>query len=353
MSFLYQLASAPIMLKIYLGNDVYHWILSSLIFLASIVAFYFLKTVVINSVKKLSEKTSNDIDDLLVTLLHKIKPFSYLVVSVYIASLVLQLPVLIRNIVFYITLLVIVWQIVTLLIIVSEYILNKAFKGDEKSGAVSTLRFVIKLSIWSIALLFILSNFGIDVTSLIAGLGIGGLAIALALQTILSDLFSSFAILLDKPFVVGDFIVVGEDMGTVEKIGIKTTRIRALQGEEIVISNQELTSARIQNFHRMEKRRVAFEIGVIYETSNEKLAKVPELIKKAIENIDSVTFDRSHMVRFDASAITFESVFFVKSPEYKDFLDAQQEILLKIKEYFGYEGIKMAYPTQTVYLKNE
>jgi len=212
------------------------------------------------------------------------------------------------------------------------------------------LNIIIKIILWIIGLLLILSNLGINITSLVAGLGIGGIAIALALQNILSDLFSSFAIYFDKPFKVGDFIIIGKDMGTVEQIGIKTTRLRALQGEQIVISNQELTSARIQNFKKLSERRVAFELGVVYGTPDDKMKKIPELIEKIIKETKDTRFDRSHFKSFGDFALIFETVYYITSGEYLDYMNAQQEIGLKIKEKFSTEEIEFAYPTQTLFL---
>jgi len=196
----------------------------------------------------------------------------------------------------------------------------------------------------------VLSNLGVNITSLVAGLGIGGLAIALALQSVLSDLFSSFSIYFDKPFQVGDYIIVGKHSGTVEKIGIKSTRIRASQGEEIVISNQELTSARVQNFKKLKERRNTTSIGVTYETSTDKLKKIPDIIKYIIEEEKNARFDRVYFTTFADSALVFDLVYYVKSDAYSVYLETQQNINFKIKEAFEKEGIDMAYPTQTIYL---
>ena len=196
----------------------------------------------------------------------------------------------------------------------------------------------------------VLSNLGYNVTTLVAGLGIGGLAIAFALQKVLEDIFSSVSIYFDKPFEIGDFIIVGEQMGVVKKIGIKSTRIQALQGEEIVISNRELTSVRIQNFKRMEKRRVAFSFGVLYSTSNAKLKKAIEMVKKIVEKAEHADLDRVHFKAFGSSSLDFEVVYYLKSRDYNVYMDTQQEINFAIKEAFEKEKIEFAYPTQTIHL---
>ncbi|MCK5590629.1 MAG: mechanosensitive ion channel family protein, partial [Candidatus Pacebacteria bacterium] len=171
-----------------------------------------------------------------------------------------------------------------------------------------------------------------------------------AFQNILEDLFSSFAILFDKPFKVGDFIVVGEHKGVVQKMGIKTTRLKSTGGEEIVISNKELTSARLQNFKKMKERRIGFNFGVTYETPTGKLKAIPGTVKDIIDSIEKARFDRSHFTQFDDSALTFETVYYVTTSDYVVYRDIQQEINLRIKELFEKDGIDMAYPTQTIYL---
>jgi len=171
------------------------------------------------------------------------------------------------------------------------------------------------------------------------------------MKNILGDLFSSFAIFFDKPFLPGDFIQVGDKSGTVKKIGIKTTRIQASQGEEIVFSNQELTSSRVHNFKKMEERKISFSFGVVYETPLKKIKKISKMVKEIIVDIDKARFDRAHFSRFDDSALNFDVVYFVESDGYKTYMDIQQKINLKILEVFEKEEIEMAYPTRVVYQK--
>ena len=209
---------------------------------------------------------------------------------------------------------------------------------------------LIRIILWAVGILLILSNLGFDITSLVASLGIGGVAIALAVQNILSDLFSSLSIYIDQPFKVGDFIIVGEHMGTVENIGLKTTRLRALQGEEIVISNSELTATRVQNFKRMQKRRIVFAFGVTYDTPVEKMKQIQDMVKKAIDPLEKAEFDRAHFKSFGASSLDFEVVYYVLTGDYAEYMDIQQSINLRIMEEFEKENIEMAFPTRTVHL---
>ncbi len=217
-------------------------------------------------------------------------------------------------------------------------------------NAVSLIRFVGRVAVWSVALLLMFSNLGIDVTALVAGLGIGGIAVALAAQNILGDLFASLAIILDKPFEVGDFIIVGDKMGTVERIGIKTTRIRSLTGEQLVVANADLLGSRVHNYKRMNERRVVFSIGVTYETPADKVEQLPALLKEIVEAREAVRFDRAHFKAYGDFALIFEIVYWVLDPDYNRFMDIQQSINLEIFKRFEALGVGFAYPTQTVHL---
>lgn len=211
---------------------------------------------------------------------------------------------------------------------------------------------ILKAALWVVAVLLLVSNLGFDVTALIASVGVLGIAIAFALQNVLADIFASVSIYLDKPFKRGDFIIVGDDLGTVKNIGIKTTRIDTLRGEELVIANRELTDSRVHNFKKMQKRRVVFGIGVTYDTSLAKLKKGKELITKAIEEAgEEVQFDRVHFQKFADFSLVYEGVYYVLTADYNRYMDLQQEINFKIKEKFEKAGIEFAFPTQTLYLK--
>lgn len=221
----------------------------------------------------------------------------------------------------------------------------------EDPGAVAALDllgFVLRLVIWAAVLLVMLDNVGVNVTTLVAGLGVGGIAVALAAQNILGDLFASLSIVLDKPFVVGDFLIVGEFMGSVENVGLKTTRIRSLSGEQVVFSNKDLLDSRIRNYGRMFERRVVFSVDAVYETPLEKLKAIPAMIRSAIESHDRVRFDRAHFSKFGESALSFEAVYYVLSPDFNLYMDIQQSINLALVEGFAREHIEFAYPTRTI-----
>ncbi len=211
----------------------------------------------------------------------------------------------------------------------------------------------MKIGVWIFVFLIILDNLpGVEITTLIAGLGIGGIAVGLAVQNILSDLFSSVSIALDKPFVIGDTIKVGEFVGTVESIGLKSTRLRSISGEQLIFTNSDLLSSRIQNFKRLERRRVIFSLGVTYETSTENLEKIPRLVEEIISTKPNVTFDRAHFKEFGAFSLNFEIVYYVDTSDFRYFMDVQQEINLEIFRKFNERGIQFAYPTQVIYTRN-
>ena len=218
------------------------------------------------------------------------------------------------------------------------------------AGSIGIIRFVARLAVWAMVLLLTLDNLGVDITALVAGLGIGGIAVALALQNVLGDLLASLSIALDQPFVIGDFVIVGEHMGSVEYIGIKSTRLRSLTGEQIVMSNADLLSSRLRNYGRMYERRVVFTLGVTYETPREKLRGIPPLLRQIIEAQEGVRFDRAHFAKYGPCSLDFEVVYHVLSADYGRYMDAQQAINFRIHEAFETLGAAFAYPTQTVWL---
>jgi small-conductance mechanosensitive channel len=223
-------------------------------------------------------------------------------------------------------------------------------REPEGATALSLLAFAARAVLWSLLLLLALDQLGFDITALVAGLGIGGVAVALAVQNILGDLFASLSIVLDKPFAVGDFIVVDDLRGTVERVGIKTTRLRSLDGELLVFSNADLLKSRIRNFQRMLERRVEFAIGVVYQTPPDKVGEIPGMLRGIIEARPRARFDRAHFKHYGDSALIFEAVYYVLAPDYNVYMDVQQEINLAILERFARERIEFAHPTRTLHM---
>lgn len=230
--------------------------------------------------------------------------------------------------------------------------IERRVKTDASSASAMKLITTAMNAFFFVALFLIcLSNLGIDIGALLAGLGIGGVAIALAAQNILGDLFASLSIVLDKPFVVGDYIVVGNDQGTVENIGIKTTRVRSLTGEELIFANKDLLESRVKNFKRMWKRRVALKINVAYDTPLDKLRTLPKWFEDKIKSMNDLSFERSHLSEYGNSTLTFETIFWVNNSDYLAYMNLQQEILFAMIEKFTQEGIGFALPVQV--FKNE
>jgi small-conductance mechanosensitive channel len=217
----------------------------------------------------------------------------------------------------------------------------------------SILKQTIRAVVYIFAFFAILSVFNVDLSGVVVGLGVGGIAIALALQNILSDAFSAFLIYFDRPFEIGDFIVIGEYSGNVKKIGIRSTRIKLLQGEELVVSNRELTTTDIRNFKKLRKRRVVFNFGVAADTPSDKLKKIPQMIKEIVNEIKWAEFNRAHFSEFGDFTLNFEVVYYVKTPDYDKFMDIKQAINLGLVETFERENIVMPYPTQSVLLKKD
>jgi small-conductance mechanosensitive channel len=217
-------------------------------------------------------------------------------------------------------------------------------------GSLAVIGFVVRVLIWALVALLTLDNLGIDVTALVAGLGIGGIAVALAVQNILGDLFASLSITFDKPFVVGDFLIVDDFLGSVEYIGIKSTRLRSLSGEQIVLSNADLLKSRIRNYGRMVERRVLFATSVTYETPVEKLERVAPLIREIVQAQPDTRFDRSHFAKHGPSSLDFETVYYVLSADYNRYMDIQQAINLRLHREFARIGIEFAYPVQRIFV---
>ncbi|MDD3386488.1 MAG: mechanosensitive ion channel family protein [Candidatus Pacebacteria bacterium] len=329
---------------ILLGNDLFSYIK----FLLSFLVLFFILKIIRNVLLKRFLSASEYISEII----KLINSYFCFFISFYISIRFLNINDFIQRALDIILIIWLVLEIMKIANIIINYLVKRSVDGNySNSYAINLLATTSKVILWLIAILFTLSNLGINITSFVAGLGIGGIAIAFAVQNILSDLFSSFAIHLDKPFVVGDFINFGSQKGTVKKIGIKTTRLKSLSGEEIVVSNKELTSSIIQNFKKMKKRRIVFSFGIVYGTPTKKIKKVPEIIKRIISNFDLAEVERVHFKNFGSSSLDFEVVFNLDTPDYNNYMDIQEGINIKIMEAFEKEKIEFAYPTQTIYTK--
>lgn len=350
------LTSEQLLASSFLGNDVRTWLYALGILLGVFILLKIFQIIILGHLKRLAKKTQTQLDDELIDIVATIRPRVYTLIAVYVALQYVSLSSFLDKAVDIVFLVLIIWEVVQILERLIMFGIRLSLARSEKdedrnAPVIKNLRFLIRILLWSIGLLMILSNLGVNITSLIAGLGVGGIAIALAAQNILGDLFSSFSIYFDKPFEIDDFIQVGKDSGTVTEIGLKTTRIRTLQGEELVISNKELTSARIQNFGKLTRRRVVVNLGVTYETPTEKVKALPVLLKKLIDSIKDAELDRVHFRDYGDSALKYELVYFVDSSDYYKHMDVLQTVNIAIRELFDKEQIDMAYPTQTLHIQ--
>lgn len=344
--------------QIYYGNSIAAYLTAVGIFLIAVCITTVFKKIVLKRLKKWAEQTETTLDDFLVRGIERtIVPLLYFL-SFYLAFKSLNLDKRVEKYFDIISIIIFTFFILRTISSAISYSL-KAFvrkrgADEQKQKQLKGISSVISFIIWSMGFVFVLDNLGFKISAVIAGLGIGGIAIALAAQAILGDLFSYFVILFDRPFEIGDFITVADKSGTIEHVGIKTTRIRAITGEQLIISNTDLTSSRVHNFKRLEKRRVVFKIGVVYQTSSQQLKEIPDIVRNIIVVEPKAQFDRGHFASFGDFSLIFEFVYFILDQEYAQYMNIQQNINLKIYEEFEKRGIHFAYPTQTVYLnKNE
>jgi small-conductance mechanosensitive channel len=341
---------------VYYGNPVKAYLVATGIVLAILLAVRLIQAVVVRRLRPIAARTKSPLDDMLLESAQRTNLFLLLLFALYMGSQVLARPLRIQQLSDLVVVIVVllqigIWVNTAIKTAMREYRKRKEEEGDFSGvGTVAFLAFFGRMVVWAVILLLALDNLGVDVTALIAGLGIGGIAVALAMQNILGDIFASVSIMLDKPFEVGDFIIVDDCLGSVEKIGIKTTRVRSLSGEQLVFANSDLLQSRIRNYKRMWQRRATFSVGVTYQTPPDLVEEIPNILREAVESQERTRFDRAHFKSFGDSALIFETVFFVTVPEMQALLDIQQAINLHIMRAFEKRDISIAYPTQTLYV---
>ncbi len=337
-----------------LWSDYHELLIALTITAAAGVAMLLLRALLLRHLSTLAQRTEHRVDDMVVVLVRHTHAFFLWAVALEIGSWQLTLPAALITgwRVLFVSLLVLqgaLWANAVLDALVKERI--KAAASSTIATTYDFLSSLGKVIVWSLAALIILDNIpGVEIGTLLASLGIGGVAIALAVQNILSDLFAYLSIALDKPFAIGDFIAVDELMGTVEYIGLRSTRLLSVSGEQLIFSNHDLVSSRIRNYGRMEKRRATFTVGVTYETPVEKLEKVPDLIREIVEAQQGTQFERAFLKTMGDSALIYEVVYYLTPPDYSLYVQTQQAINLAVLRRFGQEGIDIAYPTQMIYL---
>jgi small-conductance mechanosensitive channel len=340
----------------FLDNSVQNWLIALAVAAIALIILYLVKRLSMSRLIALSRQTENTWDDAAADMLSRTRSPFILIIALFLGSLFLSLTNEYRQIAYSIAAIALMVQggiwLNGLLLFWLRQDREQRKKTDPASvAAVNAMGFVGRLVLWAIVLLLVLDNLGVDVTALVAGLGVGGIAVALAVQNILGDLFASLSIVLDKPFAIGDFLIIDDYLGSVEHIGMKTTRMRSLSGEQLVFSNTDLLKSRIKNYGRMFERRVVFNLGVTYQTPHDKLRSIPDIIRAAVEAQEPVRFDRSHFRSYEDFSLVFETVYYVLSPDYNIYMDIQQAINLQIHARFEQEGIEFAYPTQTVFIE--
>jgi len=337
------------------GNTVQDWLIALAVAAAVQVTVYVVLRFALARLTVFAARTASDVDDLIAELLEKTKFLVVALVSIWAGSLYLELPETADEVLGHILVIGVILQAAYWANGLITYGLRhyRRTQLDDDPGMVTALGaigFIVRVGVLSVFLLMALANLGIEIGPLIASLGVGGLAVALALQTVLGDLFASLSIVFDKPFEVGDFIRVGDYMGTVEHVGLKTSRVRALSGEQLVFNNSDLLGARVQNYKRLEERRISFQIGVTYDTPRERLEEIPGMIREMIESKDQTRFERCHLMTFGDSALIFDIVFYMLVPDYAVYADVQHAVNLELIAAFEEKGIEFAYPTQTLYV---
>ncbi|HLT06425.1 MAG TPA: mechanosensitive ion channel family protein [Cyclobacteriaceae bacterium] len=339
------------------GNTVYDYlfVLGAIIF--GVLIIKIIKGPVLRNVKALTSKTKSVVDDFIVDSVERFGiPALYIVVISWALRLLNMSPRMISFIEFATTIIVTVLVIrfisSTILMLLTRYVRHQS-GGEEKVKQLYGIMVIINVFIWTVGILFLLDNWGKDVTAIIASLGIGGIAIALAAQNIVGDIFNYFVIFFDKPFEVGDFVVIDDKNGVIEYVGLKTTRIKTLSGEQLVFSNSDLTNSRIHNFKKMERRRIVFKVKTSFETTHQQLAEIPAIIKGIVLEQKPVTFDRAHFFAYTDSGWDFEIVYYVESGDYNLYMDIQQAINLRIHEEFERKGIAVAMPARALYINRD
>ncbi|MDP1592667.1 MAG: mechanosensitive ion channel family protein [Gallionella sp.] len=340
--------------KTIFNNSILEYLSSLATFIGGMAGVYICNKYILKKLKRWAGETATTIDDLVLKVAERsLIPVLFLGVfyaSLYSLTLSEQFEQGFRTVAIILVTIILVRALLSGVNFALELYIRKSAAESGGERQLKGIRSVLNFVIWALALVFLLDNLGFKISAVVAGLGIGGIAVALAAQAVLGDFFSYFVIFFDKPFEIGDFIVVGDKMGVVEYIGIKTTRICALNGEQLVFSNTVLTNACVQNFKKMGRRRVVFHLGLVYQTTVEQLKRVPLMVKEIVEAQEDATFDRGHFTAYGASSLDFEFVYYVTGPDYNKYMDIQQAINLLIFEGFANEKIEFAYPTQTLFI---
>ena len=340
----------------YFHNTVAEYLTAAAIITAAILLIHIIKKIVITRIRKTIEAKGLSRYNFMVKSINRFLIPALYLGSIYIAFQSLSFGPEADKITETLYALFVMWFSVRFAITFLDYFMDKYFekiRGKEDAHKLRPLIALLNFIIWIIGLLFLLDNLGFHVSAIITGLGISGIAVALAAQALLGDLFSYFVIFFDRPFEIDDFIVFDGNAGSIEKIGIKTTRVRSLSGEQLIVSNSKLTSTLVHNFKKMERRRVVFKLGVVYQTKYEQLKEIPGIVKEIVTANEQTQFDRAHFQGYGDFSINFEIVYYVLTSDYTIYMNIQEKINLAIYEEFEKRNIEFAYPTQTLFVSKE
>lgn len=340
------------------GSSATRWLVALGTLVVVFVGLRVVKYVLVTRFKGVVERTKNVVDDLVLDLIAHTKWPFFLILGIFWGSFVLKLSPAVRLGVHRIMAVSLFIQVglwaSRVLSFFIETRMERAHREDpSRSAVLSLFNFFGRVTVWCIVALLTLDNLGIDVTALIASLGVGGIALALALQSVLKDTFAALSIIIDKPVEVGDFVIIGDLAGHIEHIGLKTTRVRSLGGEELVFGNEDLLSSRIRNYKNLRERRVIFTFGITYETPPEKVRSVAQLVKETIESVEHTRFDRAYLKDFGETALQFQVAYYVLDPSFDTMMDVRQRINITLHERFRDEGIRFAYPIRRIYIEGD
>lgn len=342
----------------YMGNTLWQLTVAAGVAVGVFFVLLLIRRAIRGRYKKLAATPQTELLELPFKVASHTTVLTITVASLFIGAQWLTVPPAVSKTLLTIFTIAIFWQVglwATVAVIAALERRQRATLTTDAAAASSlgVISFLARITIWAFVLLLTLDNLGIQIKPLLAGLGIGGIAVALAAQNILGDLFASLSITLDRPFVVGDSLQVDEFNGTVEYIGVKSTRLRSLSGEQIIMPNANLLSSRVRNNSRMNQRRVVINISVDQQTEMEQLQAIPGKLRELIEAHQPIRFDRSHFAKIGASSFDFEAVYIVLTPDYAKHMEILQDINLRLVEWFRKEGVVLSTPQRVYYVDQQ
>lgn len=339
------------------GATVTQWLLAAAVFGAVYVLLSLGRRLALRRLAALASRTATQVDDLAMEIVRRTQPYFLVLIAAHSAARVVAPSGGFATVFRAVSIIVVLLQAGVwgngLIGFGAEHYARRATGDAGLRATIQALGYGVRFALWAVLVVTALQNFGINVTALVTGLGIGGVAIALAVQNILGDLFAALAIVVDRPFVVGDAITVDNLSGTVEHVGLKTTRIRSVDGEQVVIANGDLLKSRIHNYKRMEQRRVVFSVNVAHDTPADAVARIPDIVRAVIALSPKTKFDRCHLLAFTESSLRLEAVYFILDPDYNLYADTQHAINLEIMRRFAAEKIALALPARSVFVRGE